>query len=331
MGKQTLMEQHITENLLTQLNRSLRFKGVSMKKITIICLLCVISVTSSVIVSSQGKTLIDAWLILDRINKGEDILYENIIVDGDLDLTTINDCIINSRGEKRCYINSHIEFRHSLFYGELIAGYQDGDGKTVKVMFQRDAIFIDNKMSFYTTFTYAHFTGESLFYDNQFKEGADFSYCKFNCDADFFNTQFTGEVSFFRSRIIGDAIFNQTIFNADANLSEILLNGEADFSFSQFDGEAYFHDSRFDDYAYLTEIQFNDKVNFKYTQFNRWSSFAYSRFDAGVSYLEGLFVGDADFTYTEFTGSAEFDETNFMSDVDFTGSMLNGEDFDPIE
>lgn len=149
--------------------------------------------------------MIKAEEVLEKIEEGKPVEYENIIIFGDLDLSRLD---LPRDKDKRLVIRSVIKIEYSMIKG--------------------DVFFDRSTFSRLVDFDGTVFTKAAKFSDSQFCEDAGFSEAQFQGEANFSRAEFRTEANFSRARF-GDADFrNATFFRnlnlASAKLSSVLLS-----------------------------------------------------------------------------------------------------------
>ncbi len=149
--------------------------------------------------------MIKAEEVLEKIEEGKPVEYENIIIFGDLDLSRLD---LPRDKDKRLVIRSVIKIEYSLIKG--------------------DVFFDRSTFSRLVDFDGTVFTKAAKYSDSQFCEDAGFSEAQFQGEANFSRAEFRTEANFSRARF-GDVDFrNATFFRnlnlASAKLSSVLLS-----------------------------------------------------------------------------------------------------------
>lgn len=143
--------------------------------------------------------MISADDLLTKIEHGEPIDCDHVIVNGDLDIRNLD---LEKDEEGFSITNSPITIRHSLICGTvyLTTGIFKGNVDFLGSLFGCDAYFYESKL-----------------------DGSIFQQSIFNGIANFRNTEF-----------ISNAYFNESIFYSDANFYQSQFNGGAFFNWCQF-------------------------------------------------------------------------------------------------
>ena len=280
--------------------------------------------------ADDPRPIVPASEILAKIERGEPVAYDGVIVVGDLDLSGVelptkhvertemelNILKINNFSKlvnssiiiKNCEIRDNVNFGNSIF--------------------QNGVSFEGTNFTNLTWFSGSSFTGNADFRDSQFSGG----------DANFWYTQFNGGAHFERAKFSGrDANFMWSQFSGGvANFEEAEFSGGAayfggaKFSASDFKGAQFSSDANF------WEAQFNGYVNFRNVVFSGVVSFSKAKFSFGdadfrnVVFSDGADFGrvefsgrDADFMGTQFSGRANFREAQFSGrDANFRGAQF---------
>ena len=229
-----------------------------------------------------AQQTINAKEIIAKLNRKEAVSYQNVIINGDLDLTNLDNRKLERegswRGEAENYrstVEVPISFRNCTFKGKFLAYYAD-EGRIMNInnkVFNadfREAVTIENcTFEEDATFKYSDFRQRAVFTGNTFRDLALFKYAHFNDAADFSGSKFRGY-----------ADFKYTRFNETSAFQQATFGRYADFKYTKFDEPADFRDARFSDMA-----------SFKYTHMPR-----------GTSFDNAAFEGATDFKYATLGG-----------------------------
>jgi uncharacterized protein YjbI with pentapeptide repeats len=187
--------------------------------------------------------MIKAEEILEKIEKGLPVEYENIIIYGDLDLHRL-DIPLNKKKQK--IIRSIIKIEYSLIKGDVFfdhsafSGLVDFDGTT----FTKAANFSDSVFQEDAGFSESKFEGEANFSRVQFVTEANFSRARFN-DADFGRAEFERNFNLANARIytlrLSDAHFREMsrINLKDLNFNRIVVRWNSIRNNLPFNGSVY--------------------------------------------------------------------------------------------
>ncbi|MEQ9443667.1 MAG: pentapeptide repeat-containing protein [Cyclobacteriaceae bacterium] len=230
---------------------------------------------------SYAQQRVDARDIIQRINQGESVSYENVEIEGDLDLTNLDNrrqtesskgWFGDSNDTYESSVEGAISFVNCTFLDDVIAYYHDDD---------EEDTFI------------AHFEDDAVFRKCTFRQASEFKYSEFSEDADFSGTVFEEEANFKYAEFSEAPTFASTVFEDDANFKYAEFPAETNFTAVVFDDEANFKYAEFPRGASFEEAVFNDLANFKYTKFR-----------TPLNMQNVSFNGDEDFKYTKVDGQS---------------------------
>ena len=232
--------------------------------LTILVLTLVIAAKSA---DTQYKE-IQANEILDKIKKAEPVIYDHVIIKGNLYVgklglpeekielrlfgiypknMALNASVINSSiSITNSYIKGTADFKESIFNG--VVNFEntnfDGDSQFQASKFNNDAIFARSRFHRNAQFDNCYFNEPAYFYDSVFDGDVSFEGTKFNNVVSFWHSQFRGYGNFMRSQFHGnyvdfgtsnfykDAIFKESKFSGNAHFIGVKFNQSADFSSS---------------------------------------------------------------------------------------------------
>lgn len=207
-------------------------------------------------VSAQNR--IKASDIIKQINDGKAVQYNNVEIEGDLDLTDIA-----SRDRKRTgnafdhsetyesYVASSLSFTNCTFLGDVLAYYNiDRRDETYIAHFEKDVIFKNCVFQRASEFKYSEFNGTAQFdgttFNNvanfkyaEFSGGPNFSKVKFDDGADFKYTDFPRGTSFEKATFRGHANFKYSKFKTPLNVTGVDFRGDEDFKYTRVDGRSF--------------------------------------------------------------------------------------------
>lgn len=293
---------------------------------------------------------IDAAEIVEKIEAGQAVEYDHVVVRGYLDL---------SRERLHRNITSPIRINDSIFNGQvsfnkstLEEGF-DLSGSN----FTRDAYFREAEFSGYAYFGGAEFSGYADFHGAQFNQTADFWRATFSGDANFAVATFRGESHFSGATFSSDAILGATFsrradfvgstFEGSANFIGATFNGEATlFDQAIFSGDADFQNARFRGMALFDEATFSGDADFNKAIFKEYADFSFrdyspfhgtyldshiannrrigATFNSKANFVGTIFVS-ANFNRATFNGDADFWDAIFRGDVDFKNAQFNND------
>lgn len=240
------------------------------------------------IVSAQSR--VKARDILEQIDRGKVVKYENVEIVGELDFTTIKEITLdkperrswgrgNSTRTYWCHVRVPLSFINCVFRDD-VHGYVHDDWKNET----HNAVFYEN-----VDFTGCEFQGESTF-----------KYVKFLKHAKFENTTFHEE-----------AFFKYTNFSTPIRFTKAYFHDGANFKYTKFPEDTYFEGAQFRRQANFKYTKFWGNASFENAVFRRDAVFGYTEFTGNVNFNGAEFEDDADFRYTKVDGE------------DFTIYLLN--------
>jgi uncharacterized protein YjbI with pentapeptide repeats len=237
-----------------------------------------------------AQTKVAATEILDKINKGEAVAYKGVHIEGDLDMTQLNNKQLkepdredNSSKIYTSTVTAPVSFVNCTFKGKVL-GYYNTDN-------DKESGWIGKSL-----------TNTNEMYNTNFNKDVRFENCVFEEVAAFKYSQFGGNVSFAGGRFQQPAIFK----------------------YSQFVQGPNFHKAVFADEAVFKYVKFPKGVNFSETAFRQEADFKYAEFSEGVDFQKAAFGGYTDFKYTRFTNPLNMLGASFQGSEDFKYASLDG-------
>ncbi len=191
--------------------------------------------------NSSYSATINANDLIKDLNSGKNIYYENIIIEGDIDFTTVK----NTRNYLST-IKQNLTFKKCLFKGRIIAYNKDRYSREEKVQFLKGISFQGSKI----------------------EGNVNFRKTTFNNTVDFSNVEFESNISFEEAEFEKTADFINVEFKRDANFHDVDFNGKVNFSNSEFLYEVNFSWSNFDEYADFSYTKFHREPNFSGKMFS---------------------------------------------------------------
>ncbi len=276
--------------------------------------------------SSDQRPVIQAREILAKIERGEDVEYDGVIVEGDLDISGLElptEHVERTKHELRqglsselkvvqskiAIINSdildRINFSNVRFKKTVSLSRESSSRNSRIVIFAHYANFRGAKFDEDVTFSGAKFNYAS-FMRTIFAGGANFNSVKFAEDVDFTKTEFSREAIFQHSKFGGKARFGDVQFGGTANFMFAEFTRFAGFGLAQFIGKANFQQTKFGERAYFGGVTFRSDVDF-----------IEAKFTGEAVFLRTTFYGDTYFIEAQFGGKANFLEATFLEDTDF--------------
>ncbi|PQJ19916.1 pentapeptide repeat-containing protein [Tenacibaculum sp. SG-28] len=247
------------------------------KKIYVLLLLLAISV------ASVAQKRIAATEIIRTIKNGDNVTYTNVIIEGNLDFTSMEEELPklpkrsswwNNGGSNTVEntITAPIRFSKCIFKGDVLA-------------------YIPHEKSGYTFVS--NFSGDVIFEDCLFEEKAMFKYSKFKKVADFSNTKFTN-----------DSTFKYAYFSDQADFSNTLFEEPATFKYAKFDEFISFRNSIFEETATFKYTEFYEGVSFNNVKFKQDLNLKYTKIKGDFDIRNMEVDYEIDTKYTEINGQS---------------------------
>ncbi len=273
----------------------------------------------------DSRRIVQASEIMEKIERGEPVHYDGVIVEGDLDLSgrTLGTVHFNDT-----VFRGPVNFRGTNFTRDawfLRAKFRGGD-----------AYFRDSQFNGYTgfnkalfgsgaSFERARFNGYTTFNNVRFNETAHFWRANFTEDAYFEGAQFIGWTDFNAAKFCKIVYFRYATFSEDVVFGRTLFQGYADFWFVQFNGTSRFGDAQFDKDTQFSKVRFGSDSNFGGVRFGGDAYFGGTEFNKTAHFDGAVFSGGvAYFMWANFSGNARFWEVKFKEIADFSDTTFNG-------
>jgi hypothetical protein len=209
--------------------------------------------------TSTAQTKIRASEIIKQINEGRAVDYSNVEIEGDLDLTDLENRqeLSSTRwfgfndGMYESTVTVPVKFTDCTFLGDVIAYYHiERRDETYIAHFERGAAFKNCIFKRASEFKYSEFNGTTTFAGCTFNEVANFKYAKFSSgpafnnskfesDADFKYAKFPRETSFEKATFQGLANFKYSKFTTPLNMDKVAFEGSEDFKYTKIDGRSF--------------------------------------------------------------------------------------------
>lgn len=266
----------------------------------------------------NAQSIVDASDIIDKINNGEAVVYENTIIEGDLDFTQVENKTLQDvdfskfkvseiediydRTSDNYYveIDSKIEFINCEFTGK-VTGYSvdEEENQMYNVRFNKNVTFASCTFEEEIQFKYAVFNEDTEMESSYVDGGSNFTYAQFNNIVD----------------------FSRTSFLLESNFNNAVFTNLAMFQSTEFFGKAIFGEAIFKDAVYFTNTNFADKAMFTFASFKR-AIFNHSRFNKEGYFSYATFSKFAEFENAIFTKKADFNNTRFYEKVNLNGAKF---------
>lgn len=211
---------------------------------------------SGTISGGFAQKSISASEILKKIDNGESVTYKNVVIEGELDFTDLRNQRQTSSslnffgGDNDTYessVEASISFIDCTFNDDVLAYYHDERGNDTYI---------------------AHFEGDVIFQNCNFKRKSEFKYSEFQEKVDFSKTIFNREAN-----------FKYAEFSEQPSFASVEFRDDANFKYSEFPYGANFESATFEELANFKYTKFRSPVNFDNTSFEGSEDFKYTRVD----------------------------------------------------
>lgn len=213
--------------------------------------------------TSEAQSRVNASDIIKQINLGRDVVYANVEVDGNLDLTDLENRTAVHRSSRWLHnfdrdddtfestVKGSLTFTNCTFLGDVLAYYHLDHGReTFVANFDKGVIFNNCVFNHAAEFKYSQFEGAATFTGSTFKEEANFKYAsfsggpsfanvKFEDGANFKYTHFPVATSFQQATFYGLANFKYSKFSSPVNIESVAFKGGEDFKYTRIDGRSF--------------------------------------------------------------------------------------------
>jgi hypothetical protein len=319
-----------------------------MRAIVLLALVLVSSIfIPSLCSSQQAEKIIRAEDILVKIETGAPVDYDNVIIQGNLNVSDLELPIkyrelsefeqsIDYLSTDAKYIDSAININHSEINGSI---YCDNIifNKTIVFrgcIFDRDVHFRGTQFRDGASFQNARFAGNAFLEWAEFCGTADFENSIFYNSAHFLEVVFLNYSKFMKvefrnfvdmrgAKHIGPANFASSIFGNDAYFNKIHFSNDIDFRNVRFYGFASFWESNFEGDADFRGTEFHGQATFPNSQFKGIIRLDDVKFDSLADFRKSVFLNDALFWNSLFKEKADFRDAIFEKNVDFENAIMN--------
>ncbi len=253
---------------------------------------------------------IDAGEIIAKVHSGEPVDYQNISVEGYLDLSGLD--------IKQPIRIIDSQFRAANFEGTTFQEPLDLHGSTfqenvsfMRARFLGDSNFEDTRFLGQADFRVSRFDGLVSFMMADFHEDASFANAEFNEEAIYALARFKKDVEFDFAQFLKLASFSSAEFSGGVSFANAILAGQSNFGYVLFRSDAIFAATNFGNNVIFRSSQFMDNVTFGLANFGGFADFAGTTFD------EAAFFGVA-----KFTDSGYFVDAVFKKDLILEGARI---------
>jgi uncharacterized protein YjbI with pentapeptide repeats len=237
---------------------------------------------------SSGQQRIQADDIIGLINDNRPVRFQNAVIVGDLDFSTLENVTADKplrkllRGVFRqtqtytCHIESPLSFIDCTFEGDVLAYVHDErKNETYNAVFYEDVSFEGCEFKRDSAFKYAKFTKEVNFENTEYSEEALFKYTKFSTEVSYAGSKFGGQANFKYTKFPEGADFSRAVFNRYADFKYSKFPEGVDFEGAEFRGTANFKYAKFSEPLNFEGVEFDGETDFKYTSIDGRSFTSY--------------------------------------------------------
>jgi hypothetical protein len=262
------------------------------------------------VVAKEPLQTVSAAEIASKIQSGEPIDYQNISVDGYLDLSgldikqpvRITGSHFNAANFEGTTFESPLDLHNSTFHENV---------SFVRARFLGDSNFEDTRFLGQADFRVSRFDGLVSFMKAQFFDEVSFANSQFNEEAIYVLTNFRKDVEFDFVQFSKLASFSSAEFFGGVSFANAMLAGQSNFGYALFRGDAIFAATNFGNNVIFRSAQFRDNVTFGLANFGGFADFAGTTFD------EAAFFGVA-----KFADNGYFVDAVFKKDLILEGARI---------
>ena len=257
--------------------------------------------------SGSNDNEIKAEEIIKKIKKGENILYNDVTITGDLDLTKVVTGFPESKGVIRYIIPSSLSFINCNFKGKIIGFRNDGKFSHV-IQCEKNLTCIN-----------CEFQEDVVLKESIIEGVVNIGNCKFHKQAILTGAVFNARYNYFNDCLFRDKAFFQGVeFKGTVNFMKAEFVGIGYFQNAEFNGLAQFSNTKFYQNTDFSLVSFYDGCMFNYVQFHGKAIFSSSYINKRGDFIEVKFKGPANFKRAKVDG-----ELKFLKSVFSDGLILN--------
>jgi len=157
------------------------------------------------------------------------------------------------------------------------------------------------------------FSGEVIFTDGIFSDGANFHSATFNKLAEFRKATFSGNPCTFESaKFKCHAGFHSATFNDFADFDSVTFSGSAEFRYSTFDNTAHFPSATFGERAIFADVTFSFLAIFNQATFCKEASFTNAKFHSEAGFISSRFEHAPAFGGASLHQNTDFRGADFL-------------------
>jgi hypothetical protein len=282
--------------------------------------------------AEEPLSKVSAAEIISKIQSGEPVDYQNISVDGYLDLSgldvkqaiKITDSHLNATNFEGTTFEEPLDLRGSIFQENVsfVRARFLGDCNFEDTRFLGQADFRWSSFDGLVSFMNAQFFDEASFANSQFNEEAIYVLASFRKDVEFDFVQFSKLASFSSAEFLGGVSFKNAILASQSNFGYVLFGGDAIFAATNFGNNVVFRSSQFMNAATFGLASFGGFADFGGTTFDEAAFFGVAKFADNAYFVDAVFKKDLILEGARIY-SMQLDNATFGDDV-----MINLKDAD---
>ena len=281
-----------------------------------------------VVGAAEPMRVVKAEEILEKIELGEPVEYNNVIVEEDLDLSglalpretvklTEDMKILGIAEYEVIFIVSPIFIRNSIIKGSVNFN---------RIAFQNAIDFSGTRFEGVVYLSGSRFNQTANFREAEFNRIADFSEAQFKCrtQSEIMYYTLTRSITFQGAKFSKEANFWGAQFNQEVDFREAQFNQTAYFGRAQFNSEVDFRGAQFNQTAYFDKANFKRLADFSRAQFNKeFHYFSRQRILGETRKVMVINTYRTTFDWAKFTKEAVFSGAQFNQEVDFKEAQFN--------
>lgn len=194
---------------------------------------------------SFSQNSVSASSIMKQIKDGKDVSYENVTINGDLDMTFMDEKLPTLPKKRKWWknggsnsveeqIESKVIFKNCVFEGNVYAYFHDdekigtGSKYTFIANFENDVIFENCTFKEDALFKYSEFEQDASFAGSTFDDRTTFKYAEFENNVSFANTNFDKSAVFKYTKFKEGVSFNNAQFQDNLDIKYMEVRGDFD-------------------------------------------------------------------------------------------------------
>lgn len=259
--------------------------------------------------TATTRPVVRAAEILEKLSQQAPVFYENVTIEGDIDITTLPG-YPETADSRKISIESPVFFKNCVFAGKL-RGFSQVNGQSVLCAFRKNLTFDSCRFNSEVDLQSVSVAGVACFSKCQFNRRASFEGAQFQSEtyfdealfaqeARFQNATFGRSVNFWKATWAGIAYFQGVVYQRNGQFSLTSFSKNVDFSLSQVNGLLNFNYAQLTGRTYFNNCRFRDAVDFGHSTLK------------DASFTESLFDGKAAFSGVS-SDHLSFENAYFLS------------------